>query len=101
MKSKYLRLAVFVVVFLTISTRAVADDAVERVFCNAKIFTAEPDHPYAEAVAIRNGKIVAVGSCSQVKSAAGKNNDFADLHGQSLLPGFIDSHSHSVRVASL
>src|SRR6266699_1386539 len=97
MKSKYLRLAVFVVVFLTISTRAVADDAVERVFCNAKIFTAEPDHPYAEAVAIRNGKIVAVGSCAEVKKAAGKDAEFADLHGQSLLPGFIDSHSHSVQ----
>src|SRR5256884_7732227 len=97
MKSKYLRLAVFVFVFLTISTRAVADDAVERVFCNAKIFTAEPDHPYAEAVAIRNGKIVAVGSCAEVKKAAGKDAEFADLHGQSLLPGFIDRHSHSVQ----
>jgi predicted amidohydrolase YtcJ len=96
MKSKYLRLAVFVVAFLTISTRVVADDAVERVFCNAKIFTAEPDHPYAEAVAIRNGKILAVGSCAEVKKAAGKDAEFADLHGQSLLPGFIDSHSHSV-----
>src|SRR2546430_13744128 len=70
--------------------------SVERVFCNAKIFTAEPDHPYAEAVAIRNGKIVAVGSCAEVKKAAGKDAEFADLHGQSLLPGFIDSHSHFV-----
>src|SRR5207244_7597934 len=97
MKSKYLRLAVFVVLSLTISTRPVADDAVERVFCNAKIFTAEPDHPYAEAVAIRNGKIVAVGSCAEVKKAAGKDAEFADLHGQSVLAGVIGSNSTSAQ----
>ncbi len=97
MKShKCLRLAVFVVTFLTISTCAFADEAEERVFCNAKIFTAEPERPYAEAVAIRNGKIIAVGNCEEVKKAAGKQAEFVDLHGQSLLPGFVDSHSHSV-----
>jgi predicted amidohydrolase YtcJ len=98
MKSlSYLRLAVSVAVFLSTSSRALADDTAERVFCNAKIFTAEPEHPYAEAVVIRDGKILAVGSCEEVKKAAGTGAEFVDLHGQTLLPGFIDSHSHSVQ----
>jgi hypothetical protein len=37
-----------------------------RIFYNAKIFTAEPEHPYAEAVAIEEGKVVAVGSLLEV-----------------------------------
>jgi len=90
------RWAVLVAVFLSISTPAIADERAERVFCNAKIFTAEPERPYADAVAIRNGKIVAVGNCEEVKKAAGNKAELVDLHGQSLLPGFIDSHSHSI-----
>jgi hypothetical protein len=38
----------------------------ERIFFNAKVFTAEPENPYAEAVAIRGDKIVAVGTYSEV-----------------------------------
>jgi len=97
MKShKCLPPAVFVIAFLTISTRVVANEAAERVFCNAKIFTAEPERPYADALAIRNDKIVAVGNCEEVKKAAGNKAELVDLRGQSLLPGFIDSHSHSI-----
>lgn len=40
---------------------ALAGAAYEQVFYNGKIFTGEPDHPYADAVAIRGDKIVAVG----------------------------------------
>src|SRR6266566_2974905 len=99
MKSrKYLSLAILVVASFFLGTRmAVADDAPERVFVNARIFTAEPDHPYAEAVAIRNDRIVAVGSWVDVEKAVGKQAELVDLHGQWLLPGLIDSHSHSVQ----
>jgi predicted amidohydrolase YtcJ len=97
MKShKCLPLVAFAVAFFAVCTSAAADEAAERVFCNAKIFTAEPERPYADAVAIRNGKIVAVGNCEDVKKAAGNKAELVDLHGQSLLPGFIDSHTHSI-----
>ena len=77
-------------------TLAVAQDATEQVLYNARIFTAEPDRPYAEALAIRGGKIVAVGTREEAAKAAGKNAESVDLHGKWLLPGFIDSHSHSL-----
>lgn len=93
----YLLLGVFVVAFSLTATQVVADEAVERVFCNARIFTGEPERPYAEAVAIRSDKITAVGSCVDVKKTVGNQGEIVDLHGQWLLPGFIDSHSHTVR----
>lgn len=70
--------------------------ASERVFYNGKIFTGESEHPYAEAVAIRGDKIVAVGGFADVKLALGKNAEVTDLQGKTLLPGLIDSHAHPV-----
>src|SRR5713226_8811430 len=71
-------------------------DKAERVFFNAKVFTGVPDHPYAEAVAIRGDKIVAVGSLAEVLQAAGKSTERVDLDGKTLLPGLIDSHIHAI-----
>jgi predicted amidohydrolase YtcJ len=65
-----------------------------RVLYDAKVFTGEPEHPYAEAVAIRGEKIVAVGAKTEVMQAVDPNVDKIDLQGKTLLPGLIDSHSH-------
>ncbi len=71
-------------------------DKTERIFFNAKVFTGVPEQPYAEAVAIRGDKIVAVGSFADVQQAAGKGAEKIDLQGKSLLPGLIDSHIHPI-----
>jgi len=63
---------------------------------HAKIFTGDPQNPYAEAVAIRGDKIVAVGNLREVTKAASAKAERIDLDGKSLFPGFIDSHSHSI-----
>jgi predicted amidohydrolase YtcJ len=70
--------------------------AQERVLYNGKIFTAEPEHPYAEAVAIRNDKIVAVGNSADVSKVVAGGAEMIDLRGNFLLPGLIDSHCHAV-----
>jgi predicted amidohydrolase YtcJ len=71
-------------------------DKAERILFNAKVFTAVPDQPYAEAVAIRGDKIVAVGNLADVSRAAGKGAERVDLGGRTLLPGLIDSHIHAI-----
>jgi len=71
-------------------------DGSETIFYNAKVFTGEPQSPYAEALAIRGDKIVAVGNLSEVTAAMGTNAKRVDLAGKTLFPGFIDSHSHSM-----
>jgi predicted amidohydrolase YtcJ len=75
-------------------TSAFAQD--ERVFYHAQVFTADPQNPYADAVAIRAGKIVAVGNLPEVLKSISPNAERIDLQGKSLFPGFIDSHSHSI-----
>ena len=81
---------------LTLAALAQTNNPAERIFYNAKVFTAESQHPYAEAVAIRGDKIVAVGSRAAVTKAVGGGAQSIDLHGKSLLPGLIDSHVHPI-----
>jgi predicted amidohydrolase YtcJ len=68
----------------------------ERIFFHAKVFTGDPQNPYAEAVAIRGDKIMAVGNLSEVEKFASSTAERIDLEGKSLFPGFIDSHTHSI-----
>jgi predicted amidohydrolase YtcJ len=68
----------------------------ERIFFHAKVFTGDPQNPYAEAVAIRSDKIVAVGNLSEVEKSVSAGAERIDLQDKSLFPGFIDSHSHSI-----
>jgi len=69
----------------------------EKIFFNARIFTGNRNQPFAEAVAIKGNKIIAVGNFREVQKAAGINAELFDMHGQTMLPGFIDSHTHSVK----
>src|SRR5580658_3736035 len=72
------------------------ESSAERVFFHAKVFTGDPQNPYAEAVAIRGDKILAVGNLPEVMKSASAKAERVDLGGKSLFPGFIDSHSHSI-----
>jgi hypothetical protein len=65
-------------------------------FYNAQVFTAESDHPYAEAVAIRGDRIIAVGTLAVVERIAGPTARKVDLHGKFLMPGIIDAHAHPI-----
>ena len=94
-----LRYAVFLltaVAFLPCATLRAQQDSAEKVLFNAKVFTGDPQNPYAEAVAIRDGKIVAVGNTLEMLRSVSPGAERIDLEGKSLFPGFIDSHSHSI-----
>jgi predicted amidohydrolase YtcJ len=93
---RYLGLLFFAAFIVLLASSALGAQGDERVFFHAKIFTADPEHPYAEAVAIRGGQIVAVGSTPEVTKSVSATAERIDLDGKSLFPGFIDSHSHSI-----
>src|SRR5690349_12498189 len=63
---------------------------------NGAIHTMDPDHPRAEAIAIDrdSGRILAVGDTHEMRSLAGPLTDTLDLGGRTVLPGFIDAHTH-------
>ncbi|MCG3210841.1 MAG: N-substituted formamide deformylase [Anaerolineae bacterium] len=67
---------------------------------NARVFTANPAQPQAEAVAVRSNRIVFVGRTADSESLAGPATRRIDGQGSTLLPGFIDSHFH-LRLGSL
>jgi hypothetical protein len=86
----------FTAFFLTGSSIWAQENSRERIFFNAKVFTGDPQNPYAEAVAIGGDKILAVGNLPEVVRSVPAKAERIDLEGKSLFPGFIDSHSHSI-----
>ncbi|WP_336517224.1 amidohydrolase [Pollutibacter soli] len=82
------------VLFLFISASCLSQP--ETVFFNARIFTADPNKPFAEAVAIRGEDIIAVGKLADVKAMVSAKAVMKDLQGAFLMPGMIDAHSHAI-----
>ena len=61
---------------------------------NANIVTINPSKPQAQAVAIKNNRIIKVGTNKEIKPLIKENTKVIDLKGKALLPGFIDTHTH-------
>jgi predicted amidohydrolase YtcJ len=64
------------------------------VVVNAKIYTVNPQQPWAEALAIRDAKILAVGSTREINRYRGPLTRIIDAQGRLVLPGFTDCHIH-------
>jgi predicted amidohydrolase YtcJ len=79
--------------FLAVAQAAIAAPA-DRIIRGGPIVTVHPARPSAEAVAITGGKISAVGSEADVMKLKGEATEVTDLGGRTLVPGFIDGHSH-------
>jgi predicted amidohydrolase YtcJ len=69
------------------------------VFVNADVVTVDERQPFAEAVAVRSGRILAVGEVGHVLAAAGRDARLFDLGGRALVPGFVDGHGQFTQVA--
>ncbi|MFC6955432.1 amidohydrolase [Halorubellus litoreus] len=70
----------------------------DRVFTNADVHTlAEPDATH-EAVAVRDGRVVRVDSAYEVDFLVGAETDVVDCGGRTLLPGFVDAHTHMLQL---
>ncbi|NDJ58697.1 amidohydrolase [Enterobacteriaceae bacterium 4M9] len=67
------------------------------ILTNGKVHTLDSENPQAQAVAIKDGKILAVGSNDYVMRFAGEQTQQVDLQGQTLVPGLNDSHLHLIR----
>lgn len=78
------------------SCTTIQDPGVDMVFVNAKAYTLDAEHPWAEAVAIDGDTIVYVGDNAGALALAGSATEQHDLKGKMLLPGFIDTHMHPV-----
>lgn len=65
-----------------------------RIYHNGTVLTLDADNTVAEAIAIRDGRVEAVGKNADVTRWRSPDTELVDLGGKTLMPGFIDAHSH-------
>jgi len=73
---------------------AQAKTAPDVVFVNGKLVTLDAAGTIAQAVAVQDGHIVRVGTTREIRKLASRDTKVVDLHGRTVLPGFVDGHAH-------
>jgi predicted amidohydrolase YtcJ len=69
----------------------------DTIFVNGKILTLDEKSSIRQALAVRDGRIAAVGSNAEVRKLAARGTRVIDLAGRTMIPGMIDSHLHGIR----
>jgi len=74
----------------------------DTIYTGGDVITVNDAQPAAEAIAVKDGKILAVGARSEIERAhKGQATQVVDLGGKALLPGFLDPHGHYISSLSL
>lgn len=93
-QSNGLVLASGLAALVALTAPAWAQETAERIYTGGAVLTMNDARPRAEAVAVADGKIVAVGTVDEVMKLKGEGTEVVDLQGKALLPGFFDAHGH-------
>lgn len=84
-------------IFLIASCNRAPIDAADTIYFGGDFITMVDEQPNAEALAVKDGVILAVGNRANIeKSHMGEDTKVVDLGGKTLLPGFLDAHSHYI-----
>ena len=88
--------AILVSLFIGLSTIATAGEntTADIVFTNGKIYTVNGTNKFVEAVAVKDGEFLEVGSAKEIAEFVGERTRIVDLGGAFAMPGFIDDHIH-------
>src|SRR4051812_14876716 len=78
-----------------------AQSPADVVFTNGRIYTVDDAHPEASALAVRAGRVLFVGSDAEAKALVGASTRVVDLHGFTVVPGFIDAHAHLLGLGNM
>lgn len=81
-------------VLLSLLSGCGPNHAADRILVNGNIITVDASDTIAEAVAIRDGKILAVGTNEEIAALAGSETERIDLNGWTATPGLLDAHCH-------
>jgi len=68
----------------------------DLVLLNGKVLTVDDKDTVTEAVAVKSGRIIAVGDTASVRSYVGDETEVIELDGRTVVPGFMDSHCHMI-----
>jgi predicted amidohydrolase YtcJ len=72
----------------------------DSIYLNGTVITVDEKTPYAEAIATKEGLIIAVGTSQEMSEFNGPLTSVVDLNNKTIVPGFIDAHSHFVGVGA-
>lgn len=91
-----------IAVFLLFSRHSLRskEDFADKVYINGKIITVNDKNDIVQAIGIKDGKIIKIGSNEEVDAVKGKSTQVIDLQGKTVVPGFIDGHSHFMDLGS-
>ena len=84
---------------VAISFLSACVSAQDTVLLGGKIVTMDPGERIVEALAIRDGRVLAVGRNAEIERLIGQRTEVVRLDGQMVLPGFIETHCHAIGVA--
>jgi predicted amidohydrolase YtcJ len=93
-RSRFSRIAATTTLVGLCACAAQDGEIAELILTNGRVVTVDDARPEAEAVAVRNGRILAVGSSDEIGSYAGPDTRIVDLEGRLAIPGFIEGHGH-------
>ena len=88
------------VALVALATACSVDDPADLVLRNGNIVTVDDENPEAQALAVRDGRIVAVGSDSEIDAYVGSETEVIDLEGKTAIPGFIEGHAHFMGIGN-
>ncbi len=84
----------FILLFGLLFVRAQEKEQAEMAVINGKVFTVSEKNPEVQAVAVKDGKILALGTDEEIKKHIGPSTRVLDVEGKLVVPGFIDAHCH-------
>lgn len=70
------------------------ENPADKVFTNGIIYTVDEANPKVQAVAVKDGLILAVGTSEEIQAYVGESTEVIDLQGKTMTPGLIESHAH-------
>ncbi len=79
-----------------VASPAAAQGIADTIYAGGPILTINEAQQTVEAVAVKDGRIVALGELDEVMASQGDATELFDLNGRTMLPGFVDSHGHVV-----
>ncbi len=96
MKNKiHFRLSMIGILVMTFfSCQNEPKETADVIFINGKIYTVDDNQEWAEAIAIKGGKFIAVGSNADIEALKGDDTELVDLAGKFMMPGLVEDHIH-------
>ena len=93
-RNKLAKSILFLAILALNANAEVASISADLIIVNADIRTSNPAQMHAEAFAVKEGKFFAIGSSLEIEKLKDKDTKVLDVEGKTILPGFIDSHTH-------